>query len=103
MKYVYSDNMVESIIDVINKYGLSCKVEYDEKQHFCITVDIPYHYFEIIQYDCNPDDNDIHNTLDNMYEYVVYRNDGCVFSGNDSYGSVFVMLLDTMFNDVVND
>ena len=93
---------VENVIEICNEIGITrdhIKIEYDKTRHSMIEITLPHHIFNIYETDFEHF-NDVMSACAATTVYEVYRNDECVFIGNDMYDLMFYELLKTVLKNV---
>lgn len=92
---------VEKLLEICNKLNIDdVNVTYDKVHNASITFNAPHtrSYIEICERDF---DDDLMVACDAEKIYEVYRNENCVFIGNDMYDMMFYELLEYMLKTVV--
>lgn len=94
--------LTEKVLEICNELNISrdhIKIEYDKTRHAHITITVPMHCFDIYESDIESW-NDFISACDATMIYEVYRNNECVFIGNDMYDKMFLILLKTLLSQV---
>ena len=95
-------NFVENVLTVCDELNISrdnITIEYDKTRHAMINITVPHHSFDIYETPFEYFDK-VMSACDAEYVYEVYRNDNCIFIGNDMYNKMFFILLKTVLSQI---
>lgn len=93
----------EQVVEIANEvFGDNAQVEvqYDKCRQATVMVNVPYHYFEVVEVSSGVDDI-LEQTDGDEKCFFVYRNDFLVFIGTQMYELMFYDLLRKVFETAI--